>query len=358
MGNRLKDRLIRQIRLDGPIPMSLFMQICLHDPVDGYYATRPGLGSDFTTAPELSQTFGELIGAWVAHEWQSMGKPAPFALIEYGPGRARLMSDALRILNHTPAGEALRLHLVEASPALRAVQTETLAHASPVFLDGPERLPDMPTMIVANEFLDCLPARQFAHDGDHWRERLVGLGREGTLTLGLDANDALTAPHDLNASPSTTLAEVQPGLNTLVDALAAHSKRGTLMRVLLVDYGTMDTAPSDTLRAYKAGKQVDPFAAPGEADLTVDVDFGRLKRLAMTAGLSVAGPVPQGAFLGALGLQTRLDRLIRAAPDKADDLFVGAQRLVAPSEMGERFKAICLSSPGLPDPAGFPARAG
>lgn len=335
------------------MPVSAFMQACLHDPVQGYYATRPGLGTDFTTAPDISQMFGELIGGWIAYEWQEMGAPQRASLIELGPGRGTLMADALRAIRTWPAAQALDVHLLEASPALREVQAARLSDATPRFLISLDDIPPGPFLMVANEFLDCLPARQFVRDGKTWREQVVGLDPDGDLVFGLDASD-----HDLQgllAGQATAIAEVQPGLDGIVTMLASRARDGDPFRALFVDYGPDDRAPGDSLRAYHAGRQVPPLAMPGEADLTVDVDFGRLARLAASAGLDVAGPVTQRAFLAALGIQERLTRLARSAPDEAPRLYEGARRLVDPGEMGTRFKAICLSSPGLPPAAGFAA---
>ncbi len=350
----LKDRLIRQIRMDGPMPVSAYMQTCLHDPKDGYYANGAGLGRDFITAPETSQMFGELLGLWVVEQWQGLGRPDKFNLVEIGGGRGTLMADALRAAAPMLPPDSLHLHLVEASPALREQQSSALQNWSPEFIDGMHHLPGGPLVVLANEFLDCLPARQFVREGEVWRERVVGLGEDGALAFGIDRSDLRA--EDAQDMPPVSLsgeAELQPGLDGLIETLRARTEQSAPFYALFIDYGPDNASPTDTLRAYKNGQQVDPLACPGEADLTVDVDFKRLAQLALAAGLEVAGPVPQGAFLGRLGLQDRLDTLIRANPDAADSLFSGAQKLVDPAEMGRRFKVICLSSTGLPTPAGF-----
>jgi len=344
----LKARLVATIGADGPLPVSVFMTLCLHDPELGYYATGAGLGRDFITAPETTQAFGELLGLWSVHEWQAMGAPEQLGWVELGPGRGTLMADALRATaGHPGFRAAASLALVEASPALREVQAGRLGGPGVRLrhVAGLEAVPAGPALILANEFLDCLPARQFVRDGGTWRERVVGLGADGGLAFGLAADTAPEAP----ASTGETV-EVQPGLETLVATLAA---RAGPFRALFIDYGPEDGPPGDTLRAYRDGRQVDPLAAPGTCDLTVDVDFGRLARLARAAELDVHGPLAQGAFLMALGLQQRLDALIAANPGLGEALHAAARRLVDPAEMGTRFKAICLSSPGLPAPAGF-----
>lgn len=346
----LEERLIRLIETDGPIPLSAYMQIALHDPTDGYYAVRPGLGRDFTTAPETSQIFGELIGLWIVHEWRAMGEPSPFHLVEIGPGRALLLHDALKMA--ALAGgqaflDALQLTLIEPSPALRLVQAERLQRFAPHFVSQLSSVPAGPMLLVANEYLDCLPVRQFHRDGDRWRECVVGLSAERSLVLGLAADEPRPP---MGTALAGKVVEVQSGLDLIIADLAT---RAAPFRALFIDYGPADRAPADTLRAYREGRQVSPLEAPGLCDLTADVDFGRFARLAAAANLNVSGPTPQGMFLLGLGAQARLNQLIKANPDEAEAIYTAAQRLIDPKEMGERFKAICLSSPGLPKPAGF-----
>ena len=350
----LRQRLAALIAADGPLPVSAYMTLCLHDRQHGYYATRPGLGRDFITAPETSQVFGELLGLWAGHEWQAMGAPDGLQLAELGPGRGTLMADALRAGTQVPGfAEAAALTLIEASPALRTVQGERLGAYRPRFGNDIAAIPAGPAVILANEYLDCLPARQFVRDGAGWRERVVGLDPKGELSFGL-ATDRAPDGEVAVEGPGATC-EVQPALDVLVDQLAMRAEAGAPLRALFIDYGPAGHAPGDTLRAFREGVQVDPLAAPGESDLTVDVDFSRLARLARAAGLSVHGPVEQGAFLLALGAEARLNQLAKASPERAGALYDGVRKLVDPAEMGARFKVICLSSPGLPVPAGLAA---
>ncbi|MBY9067365.1 SAM-dependent methyltransferase [Hyphomonas sp. WL0036] len=346
----LEERLIRLIETEGPIPLSTYMQIALHDPKQGYYAARPGIGRDFTTAPETSQVFGELIGLWLVHEWRAMGEPAAFRLVEIGPGRALLLHDALKIAS-LAGGEAFlkaaQLTLVEPSPALRLVQKERLARFNPSFARQLSDVPPGPMLLVANEYLDCLPARQFRRDGERWRECVIGLSPERSLVMGLAADEPRPPA---GATLTGDVVEVQTGLDLVVADLASRKEP---FRALFIDYGPADRAPGDTLRAFRKGQQVSPLAEPGANDLTVDVDFGRFARLAASASLDAHGPAPQGMFLLGLGAQARLNQLIKANPDQAEEIFNAAQRLIDPQHMGERFKAICLSSSGLPKPAGF-----
>lgn len=346
----IEERLVRLIETGGPIPLSTFMQIALHDPKAGYYAARPGIGRDFTTAPETSQIFGELIGLWLVHEWRAMGAPDRFLLVEIGPGRGQLMLDALRAAG-TAGGnafaDAMQLVFVEPSPVLAAGLKQLFEASRPVFVQTLAQVPEGPALIVANEYLDCLPARQFRQDDGTWRECVVGLDTERRLAFGLAADEPRPPQGTALAGD---VVEVQVGLDLVVADLVS---RPAPVRALFIDYGPDDKAPGDTLRAYREGRQVSPLDLPGASDLTVDVDFGRLARLAAAAGLDVAGPTPQGMFLLGLGAQARLNQLVNADPDAAEEVFTAARKLIDPSDMGARFKAICLSSSGLPPPAGF-----
>jgi len=346
----IEDRLVRLIETGGPIPLSTYMQIALHDPQDGYYAARPGIGRDFTTAPETSQVFGELIGVWLVHEWKAMGAPESFQLVEIGPGRGQMMADALRValaVGGDPFADAAELVFVEPSPVLKEALGKMFSPLSPKFAATLAQVPAGPALIVANEYLDCLPARQFRRAQGGWRECVVGLSEGGRLAFGLAADEPRPPQ---GTALSGEVVEVQTGLDLLVADLVS---RAPPVRALFIDYGPDDRAPGDTLRAYREGRQVGPLEAPGVSDLTVDVDFGRLARLAEAAGLDVAGPSPQGMFLLGLGAQARLNQLVAANPDDAEAVFTAARKLIDPADMGARFKAICLSSPGLARPAGF-----
>lgn len=345
----LRSRIIEAIRADGPMPVSLYMMMCLHDPRDGYYATRPAFNQDFTTAPETSQVFGELIGLWAAHEWLAMGKPSPFHLIELGPGRGVMMSDALRAgASVSGFSDAVRVSLIEASPALRKEQSTRLFQREVRHADDLDAVPPGPSIILANEFLDCLPIRQFVRAGNKWRERQVGLDKSGNLTFGLSPLVDLPG----NVTPTGDEVEAAPALETFAAAIARrlHAYPG---RALIIDYGPTDHAPADTLRAYRSGQQLSPLADPGASDLTADVDFARLIRLCRAHGLGIHGPVPQSDFLIRLGALQRADTLSRANPERAADTRATINKLVDPAEMGERFKVVAIASQGAEAPPGF-----
>ena len=345
----LRSRILEAIRINGPMPVSLYMTMCLHDPQHGYYATRPAFNQDFTTAPETSQVFGELIGLWAAHEWLAMGKPSPFHLIELGPGRGVMMSDALRAAASVAGfNEAVRVSLVEASPPLRKEQSARLFQRQIHHAERLDAVPPGPSIVLANEFLDCLPIRQFVNANGAWRERQVGLDKSGSLAFGLGPPAELPD----HVAPSGDEVEAAPALETFAAAIArrlnAHPGRA-----LIVDYGPTNHSPGDTLRAYRSGQQVSPLADPGATDLTADVDFGRLIRLCAVQGLTTHGPVPQSDFLIRLGALQRADTLSRANPHRAQETRATINKLVDPAEMGERFKVLAITSPGAEKPPAF-----
>lgn len=345
----LKERIVEHIRENGPMTVAEYMAACLYDPEDGYYATRPAIGgesADFLTAPEASQMFGELIGLWCAHEWDALGKPA-FNFIEIGPGRGVLMQDMLRATRGIPGfSDNSNIVLVETSAPLRDEQAERVPDAE--WTLRLEDAPPGPSLIVANEFLDCLPVRQFVRGEEGWHEKLVGVDEGGALIFGLSA--AIGAPE--SEDDVGAVREIAPALDSVVYELERrlHEAPG---RALFIDYGYVQPEGADTLQALKRHTKVSALETPGEADLTAHVDFGRLATLAANAGLEVHGPITQGQFLRALGLDVRADSLIQANPKHAERLRREVHRLTHAEQMGVLFKVICISSPGLPAPAGF-----
>ena len=343
-----------------------YMTLCLLDPVDGYYPTRdprdPGLGEggDFITAPEISQMFGEVIGLWALQCWRDLGSPPRVRLVELGPGRGTLMADMLRSFRLDPAAQrAVSVHLVEASSALQAVQAEALK-MMPCPVDWHDTLQDVPdgeSIILGNEFLDCLPVRQFiqTEDGQRsgWRERVVTLdGDELVFAQGTATAEGVTLPVHNSEADAGELLEVRPSVEQLMDALAVRfAKRPG--RALFIDYGPAETEFGDTLQAIVRHEKVDPLADPGNADLTARVDFEALCEMAEAAELDVAGPATQAAFLSRLGIEVRASALARANPDSQGLLGRQLKRLTGADAMGELFKAVCVSAPGLPEPLGF-----
>jgi len=353
----LKAELVRLIAEEGPIPISRFMALCLGHPRHGYYWTRDPFGAagDFTTAPEISQMFGEMIGLWAAHLWQAMGQPARVALIEIGPGRGTLMADMLRATRVMPGfREALAVHLVETSPVLREIQAATLAgKAEPVWHERIETALEGPAIIVANELLDALPLDQFVMTEQGWRERLVGLDGEGRLAFGL----AVAASDGVGPATAPTGAVLEQPLAalSLVSTVASHLARAG-GAALFIDYGSLQSGFGDTLQAMRRHAFVDPLEEPGEADLTVHVDFARMAQAALRAGAAIHGPVRQADFLLALGLAERAQNLsTKATPQQTASIGAAFDRLTERGEtaMGDLFKVLAISHPGLPPLPGF-----
>ena len=344
-------RLLRtRIAADGPIPVADFMADCLLHPNHGYYATRDPLGAkgDFTTAPEISQMFGELIGLSLAQSWLDQGAPAPFTLAELGPGRGTLMADILRATARIPGfHDAARLCLVEASATLRKAQADTLKGYAPQWLERTAELPDGPLWLVANEFFDALPIRQFVRDGAAWRERCVGLSEDG-LQFGLAAPAPVAALQDrIEDTRDGDLVELCPAATAMIrdigQRIADHGGAA-----LIVDYGDWRSL-GDTLQAMKSHAPVDPLAAPGEADLTAHVDF---EALALATPSAHTRLTPQGVFLERLGITARAQQLAKGLSGEPLESHIAAhRRLTHPSEMGTLFKVLGLfpqSAPPLP----------
>ena len=350
----LGERLIRRIAATGPITLADYMADCLLDPAHGYYTTRDPLGAagDFTTAPEISQMFGELVGLSLAQTWMDQGSPAPFVLAELGPGRGTLMADALRATRGVPGFHAaLRLWLVETSPVLRARQAERLAGAHPVAWAGAvAELPEAPLFLIANEFFDALPVRQFQRDGAQWRERQVGLSGGG-LTLGLAAPSAPPElEHRLDDTPEGGIVELRPAaagiMAQLAERILPHGGAA-----LVIDYGGWRSR-GDTVQAVRGHAPEDILANPGQADLTAHVDFEALA--AAAPALALHGPVPQGVFLERLGITPRAERLATGLTGDALNSHVAAhRRLTHPEEMGSLFQAAGFTPPGAAPPPGL-----
>ena len=342
----------RVIEAEGPLNVARFMGLALWHPRHGYYATKApiGAGGDFVTAPEVSQTFGELIGAALAQAWLNRGAPDAFALVEFGPGRGTLTADLWRAVAAVPGFRAAaRLLLVEASPALRQAQAERLGGADPAWCTSVADLPgDLPLFCVANEFVDALPVRQYVRVEAGWRERVVGLDAGGELAFGLARMplplDAVLRPAQ-RAAPLGGVVEAAPARDAFAADLAERLKyQGGV--AYLIDYGEAEPGHGDTLQAVRGHRKVPPLDAPGTADLTARVDFGALIRAA--GGVNTFGPIAQGTFLRRLGIEAWLAALTARAPDRAADLTAGVTRLIAPDAMGTLFQVLALADAGVP----------
>jgi SAM-dependent MidA family methyltransferase len=343
----------RKIEAEGPLRLDRFIGLCLMHPEHGYYTGRDplGRGGDFVTAPEISQMFGELIGAWGAQVWVDQGRPGAFVLAELGPGRGTLMQDALRVAGGLPGfRDAARVWLVEASPVLRARQAEALAGAGAQWVADVGALPAGPLLVVANEFFDALPVRQFQRADALWRERRVGVKDDGLALVWDRPRGDAGLEARFGAVPDGAVVEV----NAAAEAVAAELGRRIVRdggAALVVDYGDWD-GWGDTVQAVRGHARVDPLAAPGESDLTAHVRFRALAEAARPA--RAAGPVAQGVFLERLGITARAQALARGRDDATAAAVAAAhRRLTHPEEMGNLFKVMALTSQDAPMPPGF-----
>ncbi len=359
--------LTKRIAEQGSLSLSDFMNDALGHPQWGYYVTRDPLGraGDFVTAPEISQVFGELIGMWSANVWMSMGRPDPVDLIELGPGRGTLLADALRAIKQLVPEfhAALRLHLVETSPALRRKQASALDTlglvAPPRWYDRVEDIAEGPSIAVANEFFDALPILQYVKIGAGWQERRIGLdAAKGALKFMLKPAFPLRLPLSLADVFEGDVVEVSPAGETLAQVLAERVVRSG-GATLIIDYGHGQSAAGDTLQAIRQHGFHGVLDHPGETDLSHHVDFGVLAKAAAAAGAAAFGPIPQGLFLGRLGIDRRAESLfLGAPPDQFQAILAAVRRLVHPAGMGLLFKAFAIADPRLPAPPGFAPTSG
>ena len=338
------------IRASGPMPLADYMQICLHDPAQGYYSSRKAIGSegDFVTAPEISQMFGELIGVWCASVWQAMGAPASFTLAEAGPGKGTLMADLLRAGQSAPGFiDAAKVRLIEASPLMMGEQRKALAsfEGKIVWVDSTDDLLKEPLILVANEFLDCLPLRQFVKSGPVWRERCVGFDESGGLTTVLGTTTLPTEflPPGHENEPDGAVFEVSPAREARVSGLAQHLMEAG-GAALLIDYGHTETGFGDTFQAMRGHAYADPFAEPGRVDLTSHVDFLALAAIVTATGLTAPPLVTQSQFLLAMGLLERAGQLGHGGTPKTQERVTAeVQRLAGPEAMGSLFKVLSMA---------------
>lgn len=352
----------RRIAAAGPMPVGEYMALCLGDPEHGYYITRDPLGTrgDFITAPEVSQMFGELIGIWMAAVWKRMGAPENVRIIELGPGRGTLMSDALRAAQAMPGfRDALALHLVEISPALEAQQERVLEHLSipmswhPALVDVPKG----PAIIVANEFFDALPVSQAVKTENGWHERQIEIDRNGNLAFTF-AHDPILhfdmlLPAAVRQAPEQSIFEWRDDTMAMEMGRRIADDGGA---ALVIDYGHAESAAGETLQAVGQHAFADPLTAPGNIDLTAHVDFHALARAVEAMGANGFGPVEQSQFLRHLGIETRAATLkAKASPTAAAEIELALARLIGHGRtgMGALFKAAAFAHPKLGAPPGF-----
>lgn len=347
MSDDLGDIFRRLIRNTGPISLTQFMG----ESNARYYDSRDPLGSggDFITAPEISQMFGELIGLWLADMWINAGRPDYVQYVELGPGRGTLAKDVLRA--SAKYGFAPQVNFIEGSGTLREIQGEAVPGA--YFHHDLSTLPvDAPMVFVANEFLDALPVRQLVKTEQGWRERMVGLeGERFVFVAGGGSMDGAVPADWRDAAPGTILETCPAAAATVYEVAGRLAEQGGA--ALFIDYGHAKLQAGSTLQAVREHEKVDPFAAPGQADLTALVDFETLARVAQSRDITHLGTISQGAWLRALGIEARAQALSAKAPHYAAEIHAAMQRLIAPDQMGELFKVMGFTSPRWPGGAGF-----
>jgi NADH dehydrogenase [ubiquinone] 1 alpha subcomplex assembly factor 7 len=348
----LEDHIKNLIAKNGAISIAQFMEEALANPQYGYYQKQDPFGKagDFVTAPEISQIFGEMIGIWVASVWQSMGS-IPIALAELGPGRGTLMQDLLRGTKHIPGFHRnIKVHMVETSPTLQQIQKEKLGFTGVEIKWHKDisSLPDIPTIIIANEFFDALPIHQYIETENGWSEKLVGIQND-KLAFML-SSDNLELGHDAQIG---AVLETSPVTINIVEQLSKHiaSYGGAMM---VVDYGYAHCGYKDTLQSVKNHQYHDILEDVGNADITAHVDFSSIAETAKKSGINASDVITQNALLLALGIEIRKQALLKNASEKQkDDIISATDRLINPDAMGTLFKAITLYNKNLPLPVGF-----
>ncbi len=360
--SKLAESIRQRILDDGPLSVADYMACALSDPQLGYYMTRDPFGrsGDFTTAPEVNQMFGELIGLWAVAAWQLLGAPSPWQLIELGPGRGTLMADALRAIQTVPScAAAVNVHLIEISPVLQDRQREILKdhgqNHSILWHGQFTQVPDGPSVVIANEFFDALPIHQYERRSNGWCERLVALNQQGEFYF--DFADSLDAgskiPNHLQSSPVGSIFEIRPAADTLLAEFGERLKRHPGAG-LIIDYGHTASGVGDTLQAVKNQQFCDIFFEPGEIDITAHVDFEALMRVAENEVLNIYGPVTQKRFLEQLGIAERAKKLqAHARPDQSQDIETALTRLIVENHMGDLFQALGFSAPNIETLPGF-----
>ena len=350
------EKIASLIRDGGPIPVAEFMAIA----VDAYYRRQDVFGAkgDFVTAPEVSQVFGELVGLWSVTAWQQLGEPRLFNLVECGPGRGTLMSDALRtVADIAPVfARSAEIHLVERSPARRQEQQASLDGHDVTWHESLETLPVGPCIFIANEFLDALPVRQFVKTAEGWRERMIALDGD-SLVYHKGEKVVTVADGAFDDADTGSLLEISDAVTTFVADVAEKCVQNPGI-ALIIDYGHTQSAVGETLQAVMDHKYHPPLRDPGEADLTAHVDFAAVAQAARAHGAVVFGPAEQGLWLRRIGATIREAQLSAGKPaDQAAAIRAGVRRLIDPDHMGTLFKVLSIAPPNVFSLAGFETEA-
>ena len=357
----LQSEIKKLIKSSGPMPVWRYMELCLMHPQHGYYVSRDPLGreGDFTTAPEVSQMFGELLGLWAASVWKAIGQPPLLRLIELGPGRGTMMRDALRALRVLPPlYQSLTIHMVEINPVLREKQRATLTGIRNItWHDSIDDVHDGPAVIFANEYFDVLPIHQMVRRETGWHERVVEIDGNGKLVFGAAAAPTprfeVLLPPLVRAAPVGAVFEWRPDTEIMKIAARVREQDGA---ALIIDYGHLRSDAGDTFQAIARHSFTDPLKNPGQADVTAHVDFQALMRAAEDLGARVHGPVTQGEFLKRLGIETRAVTLrAKTTHEVSADISGAMKRLIDSGRggMGSLFKVLAISQPDLVSLAGL-----
>ncbi len=347
----LYGKIAQRIRQNGPISVADYVRTCLSDAEFGYYTNAPdplGTNGDFTTAPEISQAFGEMIGLFLEHCRHNLNIPRPFSVCELGPGRGTLMADALRAASSVgDFAENAHIFLHDINPVLIQKQEQALAAYNPNWIQDITELTKQPCFFIANEFFDCLPAQQFVFDGEFWRERQVALDKGGALQFTTSKEIAEISDYvqflPAGAPDKGNIWEFCPDAAALMQSLSSHINNHGGMAII-VDYGYINSAFGDSLQALQDHKFADPLADPGRADLTFHVNFDLLTAVAESCGLEIQALTTQGEFLRAIGIEKRLGQLLQKANEaQKQDLQTGVKRLIDPDQMGDLFKVLVIA---------------
>ena len=357
----LQSEIRKLIKSSGPMPVWRYMEMCLMHPEHGYYVSRDPLGreGDFTTAPEVSQMFGELLGLWAASVWKAIGSPPTLRLVELGPGRGTMMADALRALRVLPPlYQSLSIHLVEINPVLREKQRATLSGVRNIsWHDSIDEVPEGPSVIFANEYFDVLPIHQAVKRETGWHERVVEIDPNDKLTFSWSAGPIprfeVLLPPLVRAAPNGAIFEWRPDAEIMKIATRVRDQDGA---ALIIDYGHLRSDAGDTFQAIARHSFTDPLKNPGQADVTAHVDFQALVRAAEDLGARTHGPVTQGDFLKRLGIETRAVTLMgKTTPEVSADISNALKRLTDSGRggMGSMFKVLAITEPHLTSVAGL-----
>jgi NADH dehydrogenase [ubiquinone] 1 alpha subcomplex assembly factor 7 len=357
----LEAEIRRRIAVAGSMPVAQYMATCLAHPELGYYITNDPIGAagDFTTAPEISQMFGELLGLWAGSVWRQMGSPSKVLLIELGPGRGSMMQDALRAAHVMPEFRAaIDVHFIEISPLLEQKQRQFVGGLGVPFHwhKSLEEVPEGPTIILANEFFDVLPVHQAVMCADGWHERVVKIGEDKKLRFSIARDPIPLFEQLLPRGMRAQIGAIFEWRNDQTALELGRRVRHSGGAALVIDYGHAKSKPGDTLQAVGKHNYADPLASPGLVDLTAHVDFQALAEAAESMGASAYGPVEQGEFLRRLGIEHRAAALRSSAPPtKTMEIDRALHRLTGDTGrgMGNLFKAMAFGHSKLGPLPGF-----